>query len=74
MQATERITARSYLLLGLRHQADPDGFDDSYVYFEKKRLLEGKKKTPTRLRNEDLHPSGFDLVEHKGMWILPVRK
>ncbi|THH02914.1 hypothetical protein EW026_g69 [Hermanssonia centrifuga] len=42
----------------------------AYVYFEKNRVLEGKKKTPTRIRHENEQTGGFELRERKGMWVL----
>ncbi|CAA7266579.1 unnamed protein product [Cyclocybe aegerita] len=33
----------------------------AYVYFEKIRILEGKKKTKTRENNEAMYPNGFPL-------------
>ena len=35
----------------------------SYVYFEKRRVLEGKKKTAARIRNEAEHAHGMPLQE-----------
>ncbi|GJE94520.1 hypothetical protein PsYK624_106900 [Phanerochaete sordida] len=46
----------------------------AYVYFEKVRIAEGKKKTPKRIRNEDENPNGFPLEDRKGYWILPVKR
>ncbi|KAJ3554702.1 hypothetical protein NM688_g2971 [Phlebia brevispora] len=43
----------------------------AYVFFEKKRIFEGKKKTPTRTRNESQHPNGFELREHRYVWVPP---
>ncbi|KAK7694528.1 hypothetical protein QCA50_001714 [Cerrena zonata] len=40
----------------------------AYVYFEKKRILEGKPKTKKRLQNERERPFGFPL-EQRGMWV-----
>ncbi|KAF7791959.1 hypothetical protein EIP86_002985 [Pleurotus ostreatoroseus] len=40
-----------------------------YVFFEKKRIFEGKKKTATRVRNESSHPAGFELHEHRYVWV-----
>ena len=42
----------------------------SYVYFEKVRIAEGKKKTPKRLRNEEEHRIGMPLEERRGMWVM----
>jgi len=36
-----------------------------YVYFEKVRILEGKKKTATRINNENTHPDGFSLENRR---------
>jgi len=41
----------------------------AYVYFEKVRILEGKKKTAKRQRNEVEHPDGFPLVERRHLWV-----
>ena len=38
----------------------------AYVFFEKLRILEGKKKTSARLKNEAEHPSGFPLHKSRG--------
>jgi len=37
----------------------------SYVYFEKVRILQNKKKTATRNNNEAMHPSGFPLENRR---------
>ncbi|CAL1696077.1 unnamed protein product [Somion occarium] len=42
----------------------------AYVYFEKVRIFEGKKKTAKRERNEIEHPRGFPLRASRGVWIL----
>ena len=40
---------------------------NSYVFFEKMRLLEGRPKSASRLRNEEcLGPTGFDVTKSKG--------
>ncbi|KAF7310056.1 hypothetical protein MIND_00378600 [Mycena indigotica] len=41
----------------------------AYVYFEKRRILDGKAKTPTRVANEKM-AGGFELRDRKGMWVL----
>ncbi|KAF8912807.1 hypothetical protein CPB84DRAFT_1671066 [Gymnopilus junonius] len=45
----------------------------AYVYFEKVRILEGKKKTSTRMRNESEHPSGFPLENRRHVWVFQGR-
>lgn len=41
----------------------------SYVFFEKKRIMEGKPKSARRLKNESEHPDGFSLEkERAGKW------
>ena len=47
--------------------------DGRYVYFEKVRIAQGKKKTAKRERNEIEHPMGFELRERKGMWVVARR-
>ncbi|KAI0068279.1 hypothetical protein BV25DRAFT_1911278 [Artomyces pyxidatus] len=39
----------------------------AYKYFEKRRILEGKKKTPKRIRNEE--NGGFGLRDRRHMWV-----
>ncbi|OJT11055.1 hypothetical protein TRAPUB_12426 [Trametes pubescens] len=41
----------------------------AYVYFEKVRIAEGKKKTPKRIRNEQEYLSGMPTEERRGMWV-----
>ncbi|OBZ79413.1 hypothetical protein A0H81_00656 [Grifola frondosa] len=41
----------------------------AYVYFEKVRIAEGKKKTAKRLRNEDEYPSGIPLEDRRRVWV-----
>ncbi|KAF7290344.1 hypothetical protein HMN09_01292400 [Mycena chlorophos] len=44
----------------------------AYVYFEKRRILEGKKKTATRISNEQ-QMGGFELRDRKHMWVFTGR-
>ncbi|KAL1707122.1 hypothetical protein EV121DRAFT_288908 [Schizophyllum commune] len=45
-------------------------YPKAYIYFEKMRILEGKKKTAGRLRNEETHPNGFPLENRRThMWV-----
>ncbi|KAI0732279.1 hypothetical protein C8Q72DRAFT_140776 [Fomitopsis betulina] len=37
----------------------------AYIYFEKVRLAEGKKKTSRREQNELAHPQGFIIPDHR---------
>jgi hypothetical protein len=46
----------------------------AYVYFEKIRVLERKKKTATRLENEATHPGGFPLEIPRAQWVIMPRK
>ncbi|KAG5654768.1 hypothetical protein H0H81_003776 [Sphagnurus paluster] len=41
----------------------------AYVYFEKVRILEGKKKTPKRQSNEKSMPNGFPLENRRYGWV-----
>ncbi|KAI0361756.1 hypothetical protein OH77DRAFT_459157 [Trametes cingulata] len=41
----------------------------AYVYFEKVRIAEGKKKTAKRIRNEQEYPGGLPREERRGMWV-----
>jgi len=42
----------------------------AYVYFEKVRILEGKKKTAKRESNEVAHPNGFPLENRRRGWVM----
>ena len=44
-----------------------------YVYFEKVRIFEGKKKTTTRNNNEITHPNGFPLENRRHVWVFTGR-
>ena len=45
----------------------------SYVYFEKLRIAEGKKKTPKRIRAEGQNAGGLPLVDRKHVWVVGRR-
>ncbi|KAI0732278.1 hypothetical protein C8Q72DRAFT_882335 [Fomitopsis betulina] len=45
----------------------------AYVYFEKVRIAEGKKKTPKRIHVEDEHLNGLPLVDRKHVWVIGSR-
>ncbi|KAJ6627128.1 hypothetical protein B0H10DRAFT_420913 [Mycena sp. CBHHK59/15] len=45
----------------------------AYVYFEKVRIAEGKKKTAGRQRNESEHPTGFPLENRRRGWVFTGR-
>ncbi|KAF9473398.1 hypothetical protein BDN70DRAFT_867447 [Pholiota conissans] len=41
----------------------------AYIYFEKVRILENKKKTAKRLENEKQNPSGFPRENRRYAWV-----
>lgn len=41
----------------------------SYKYFEKRRILEGKKKTANRLKNEDAYLGGVPIQRTGQVWV-----
>ena len=41
-----------------------------YVYFEKVRILENKKKSAKRLEAESMHPNGFLRENRRYLWVL----
>ncbi|KAH9898539.1 hypothetical protein C8Q73DRAFT_405995 [Cubamyces lactineus] len=41
----------------------------AYVYFEKVRIFEGKKKTAKRIRSEQQNPSGSSRERPRGQWV-----
>lgn len=46
----------------------------AYVYFEKVRILEGKKKTAKRMSNEESMPNGFPLENRRKAWVFVGRR
>ncbi|KAI0814735.1 hypothetical protein BC629DRAFT_809819 [Irpex lacteus] len=46
----------------------------AYVYFEKRRILEGKKKSAKRIRSEDEFPNGRPLRDIKHVWVIGPRR
>ncbi|KAH9835676.1 uncharacterized protein C8Q71DRAFT_90747 [Rhodofomes roseus] len=42
----------------------------AYVYFEKVRISEGKKKSAKRIRTEQEAPGGLELRDRKRMWVI----
>ncbi|KAI0079571.1 hypothetical protein K474DRAFT_1658919 [Panus rudis PR-1116 ss-1] len=46
----------------------------AYVYFEKVRIFEGKKKTPKRLRTEAERPMGLPLEDRSHVWVFTGRR
>ncbi|PCH33530.1 hypothetical protein WOLCODRAFT_93659 [Wolfiporia cocos MD-104 SS10] len=42
----------------------------AYVYFEKVRVAEGKKKTPKRIRNEATYQQAIALEQRRYMWVM----
>lgn len=50
-------------------------YPKAYIYFEKMRILEGKKKTQKRLDNESMHPNGFPLENRRThVWVFTGRR
>ncbi|OCH96525.1 hypothetical protein OBBRIDRAFT_787082 [Obba rivulosa] len=45
----------------------------AYVYFEKVRIMEGKKKTAKRIRNEQEWPNGMPLEDRRNVWVFMPR-
>ncbi|EJF66589.1 hypothetical protein BD309DRAFT_946883 [Dichomitus squalens] len=45
----------------------------AYVYFEKRRIAEGKKKTAKRIRTEEEHPMGLPREDRKNVWVFMPR-
>ncbi|EMD41770.1 hypothetical protein CERSUDRAFT_90346 [Gelatoporia subvermispora B] len=45
----------------------------AYVYFEKVRIMEGKKKTAKRIRNEQEWPNGLPLEDRRNVWVITRR-
>ncbi|KIO20580.1 hypothetical protein M407DRAFT_29785, partial [Tulasnella calospora MUT 4182] len=47
--------------------AENGTYHAAYVYFEKVRIFEGKKKTPTRIAAEEGRP--FERRQSRGVWV-----
>lgn len=45
----------------------------AYVYFEKVRIAEGKKKTAKRIRNEAEYSNGMPLQDRRNVWVIVPR-
>ncbi|KAK7058835.1 hypothetical protein VNI00_001459 [Paramarasmius palmivorus] len=45
----------------------------AYVYFEKVRIAQGKKKTAGRKANEEQYPFGFPLENRRKVWVITGR-
>ncbi|KAI9057094.1 hypothetical protein FKP32DRAFT_1681829 [Trametes sanguinea] len=55
---------------GPRAGAENGTYYAAYVYFEKVRIFEGKKKTAKRIRNEQEHPEGLPRRDISREWVL----
>lgn len=45
----------------------------AYIYFEKVRIFEGKKKSAKRLRMEEEYPNGITLEDRRKVWVIMGR-
>mmetsp|Transcript_31658 Transcript_31658/g.36935 ORF Transcript_31658/g.36935 Transcript_31658/m.36935 type:complete len:316 (-) Transcript_31658:247-1194(-) len=45
-------------------------YKQGYIFFEKLRILEGKPKSASRLKNESMNPTGFSLAKDRGHWYI----
>ncbi|KAI0309423.1 hypothetical protein OF83DRAFT_1072064 [Amylostereum chailletii] len=46
----------------------------AYVYFEKRRIAEGKKKSAKRIRSEEEQAGGRPLQDRRKMWVFGPAK
>ena len=61
---------RTFLMGKKQDQCGNVTYPRAYAFFEKKRIMEGKKKTARRVKNEAEKPTGFSLEkERAGKWI-----
>jgi hypothetical protein len=61
---------RTFLMGKKQDQCGNVTYKRAYSFFEKKRILEGKKKTARRIKNEAEHPHGFSLEKERGgKWV-----
>ena len=50
-----------FLMSKKQDKAGSIAYRRAWVFFEKKRLMEGEKKSKARVKNEAAHPDGFSL-------------
>jgi hypothetical protein len=63
------------LFTGIRPSRSLTPVASRYIFFEKRRIVEGKKKTSGRIRNEDEFPEGFPRIDGKSkQWVLTPPK
>ena len=61
---------RTFLMGKKQDQCGNVTYPRAYAFFEKKRIMEGKKKTARRVKNEAEKPTGFSLEkERAGKWV-----
>ena len=61
---------RTFLMGKKQDQCGNVTYLRAYAFFEKKRIMEGKKKTARRVKNEAEKPTGFSLEkERAGKWV-----
>ncbi|KAJ3001894.1 hypothetical protein NUW54_g6151 [Trametes sanguinea] len=59
--------------MGFSGGAENGTYYAAYVYFEKVRIFEGKKKTPKRIRNEEQYLAGLPKEDRRKQWVfMPV--
>ncbi|KAG8936890.1 hypothetical protein FRC03_008619 [Tulasnella sp. 419] len=54
---------------GANGGAGNQAYYKGYIYFEKRRIFEGKKKSTKRISNEAAHPNGFKLQTRTYVWM-----
>ena len=63
-----------FLMSKKQDKAGCIAYPRAWVFFEKKRLMEGKSKTKARIKNEGEHPSGFTLEGPRAFkWVICAR-
>jgi hypothetical protein len=54
---------------GWDNGAGSKAYTNSDLFLEKFRILKKERKTNKRVKNEKLHPAGFELHEHRYTWV-----
>jgi hypothetical protein len=67
--ATNGTYKAAYVIVIIFVSHSPDLLPSRYIYFEKVRIAEGKKKTPKREKSEKEFTNGMPLEDRRRMWV-----
>jgi hypothetical protein len=67
--ATNGTYKAAYVIVIILSASHSPDLPSRYIYFEKVRIAEGKKKTPKREKNENEFINGIPLEDRRRMWV-----